>query len=724
MTTTPRLLKSQTQVNFSDAASPQLDGQVTFLSDGGYVVAWTNSSNTYNTAGSAIVAQRYDALGNKVGGDPLHGGEVKISQFSTSGNQFAPAIATLANGNVAVAYVSLNLGDNDIYVRVFNSSLNSPTQKNIDVTASQTVDPSLTAFADGSYVVSYTLDNGGGNKDIVAKIVSNTGFVGAPITVNDNGTLDTDFSALATLSNNNFVDVWQRNVSGDHDIYFSIYTSAGAPVISVAPVTGGFSTFEETDPDVAALRDGGFVVVWTDGAGDASGSGIRATIMSNTGANVAPDFLVNTTQDGQQNEANVVGLRDGGFLVTWEDDNAFLIRSQRFDALGHKIGAEFTVRGTGPLGTDSPEAAVLADGHIAYAFSDFSNDADVATSIWTTGWNAVARGDFNGDGTDDVLWQNAIGNTAEWLMSPGSGIANDPATPAAPGWSAVASGDFNGDGTDDILWRNDATGSTAEWLMAPTGGVGTLLSAPPVGGWNLIASGDFNGDGTDDLMWQNAGTGATSEWLMAGGGVASNPFTPAAPGWNVVATGDFNNDGTADLMWKHAGTGATSEWLMAPTGGVGTLLGTPAAPGWNVVATGDFNNDGTADLMWKHAATGSTAEWLMAPTGGVGSLLSAPPVGGWNLIASGDFNGDGTDDLMWQNAATGATSEWLMAGGSVASNPFTPAAPGWDVVATGDFNGDATIDLMWQSALNGATAEWLMAPGAGGVGAFVSTLTM
>ena len=46
------------------------------------------------------------------------------------------------------------------------------------------------------------------------------------------------------------------------------------------------------------------------------------------------------------------------------------------------------------------------------------------------------------------------------------------------------------------------------------------------------------------------------------------------------------------------------------------------------------------------------------------------------------------------------------------------------MVATGDFNGDATIDLMWQSALNGATAEWLMAPGAGGVGAFVSTLTM
>ena len=146
---------------------------------------------------------------------------------------------------------------------------------------------------------------------------------------------------------------------------------------------------------------------------------------------------------------------------------------------------------------------MLSDGRIAYAIGDFSTgDLDVMTSIWTTGWNAVATGDFNHDGVKDILWQNAAGTTSEWLMSPSGGVAGVPFTPAVPGWSVVAGGDFNGDGTDDILWRNDATGTTAEWLMAPTGGVATMLNTLPAAGWNMIGSGDFNGDGTDDLMWQ------------------------------------------------------------------------------------------------------------------------------------------------------------------------------------------------------------------------------
>jgi hypothetical protein len=88
-------------------------------------------------------------------------------------------------------------------------------------------------------------------------IVSSDGNVGAPIPVKDNGTLDAGFSQLATLSNNNFVDAWQQ-VAGNPGIYFSIYTSAGAPVITDQLVVGG----NETDPDVAALAGGGFVVAW------------------------------------------------------------------------------------------------------------------------------------------------------------------------------------------------------------------------------------------------------------------------------------------------------------------------------------------------------------------------------------------------------------------------------------------------------------------------------
>jgi hypothetical protein len=106
MTATPRSVKSLTQVNTTDTLA-QIDGQVALLNDGGYVVVWTDSSLTYNSSGTAIVGQRYDAFGSKVGG------EVKISQFS-SGDQLSPAITALPNGNVAIAFVDTSAGNLDL----------------------------------------------------------------------------------------------------------------------------------------------------------------------------------------------------------------------------------------------------------------------------------------------------------------------------------------------------------------------------------------------------------------------------------------------------------------------------------------------------------------------------------------------------------------------------------------------------------------------------------
>ena len=92
------------------------------------------------------------------------------------------------------------------------------------------------------------------------------------------------------------------------------------------------------------------------------------------------------------------------------------------------------------------------------------------------GWNLIASGDFNADGTDDLMWQNAAtGATSEWLMA-GGGVASNPFTPAAPDWDVVATGDFNGDGMVDLMWQNALNGATAEWLMAPGGGVGAFVA--------------------------------------------------------------------------------------------------------------------------------------------------------------------------------------------------------------------------------------------------------
>jgi FG-GAP-like repeat len=112
--------------------------------------------------------------------------------------------------------------------------------------------------------------------------------------------------------------------------------------------------------------------------------------------------------------------------------------------------------------------------------------------------------DFNGDGDADILWQNANGQAAIWLMN-GTTPISQPAVGASPGssWHIVGAGDFNGDGKSDILWQN-TSGQAAIWLMNGTTPISEpLVGANPGPSWHIVGTGDFNGAGDADILWQN-----------------------------------------------------------------------------------------------------------------------------------------------------------------------------------------------------------------------------
>lgn len=75
-------------------------------------------------------------------------------------------------------------------------------------------------------------------------------------------------------------------------------------------------------PALAPLKQGDFVVVWTDHSGrggDASGSGIKGKVFGPGGNTVQDEFLVNTETKGDQSAAAAAGLVDGGFVISWRD---------------------------------------------------------------------------------------------------------------------------------------------------------------------------------------------------------------------------------------------------------------------------------------------------------------------------------------------------------------------------------------------------------------------
>ena len=96
------------------------------------------------------------------------------------------------------------------------------------------------------------------------------------------------------------------------------------------------------------------------------------------------------------------------------------------------------------------------------------SEASPATVAPSTNWVIEGVGDFNDDGKSDILWQNSgSGEVYVWLMN-GTTIASQTAVQyVAPssGWVIEGVGDFNDDGTADILWRNTSSGEVYVWLI-------------------------------------------------------------------------------------------------------------------------------------------------------------------------------------------------------------------------------------------------------------------
>ncbi|OYU35315.1 MAG: hypothetical protein CFE35_10035 [Novosphingobium sp. PASSN1] len=93
----------------TETAGYQYNPTITGLSNGGFVVAWNDTSGTLGDAdGTSIKAQVFDAVGAKVGGEFLVNAD-------SMGDQYSPVVAGLSNGGFAVTWYDASgaLSDDD-----------------------------------------------------------------------------------------------------------------------------------------------------------------------------------------------------------------------------------------------------------------------------------------------------------------------------------------------------------------------------------------------------------------------------------------------------------------------------------------------------------------------------------------------------------------------------------------------------------------------------------
>ena len=255
------------------------------------------------------------------------------------------------------------------------------------------------------------------------------------------------------------------------------------------------------------------------------------------------------------------------------------------------------------------------------------NDANALHSV-ANDWRAVGTGDFNGDGRDDILWRSDMGALSNWLGTATGGFVNNDANAFAQAdtsWTVIGTADLNGDGRDDILWQND-NGFLSNWLGTASGGFvvndanALTQYAPSV---HIAGTGDFNGDGRDDLLYRlDSGLVGIIRGTPNGhfdeGFDWDTLYRQAQANWQIVGTGDFNGDGRDDILWR-SDTGQVSNWLSSAqetfiVNDANALIQVPT--NWRVVATGDYNGDGRDDILWRNSDTGALSNWLGTPSGG------------------------------------------------------------------------------------------------------------
>jgi len=372
--------------------SNQFEPSITALADGRFVVAWTDASATGgDTSGYAIRAQVFNADGNKAGTEFL----VNTTVASV---QFEPSITALADGRFVVSWTDLSATGGDtsgsaIRAQVFDadgSKAGAEVLVNTTVASSQYAS-SITALADGRFVVAWTDDSATSAlftlTDIRAQVFNADGSkAGAEFLVNTETFSHQGQPSITALADGRFVVSWtdQSGFTGDtsgHALRAQVFNADGSKAGAEFPVNT--TTFNsQVDSSITALADGRFVVAWSDVSatgGDTSSVAIRAQVFDAGGSKAGAEFLVNTTVAGTQVEPSITALADGRFVVAWTDQSATggdtsasAVRAQVFNANGSKAGAEFLVNTTVVGSQSQSSITALADGRFVVSWSDFS----------------------------------------------------------------------------------------------------------------------------------------------------------------------------------------------------------------------------------------------------------------------------------------------------------------------------------------------------------------
>ncbi len=314
----------EAQVN-SHTPADQADGVVAGVKKASWFAAWESVDQDAASLGedqsTGIYMQRYRANGKP------DGGEMRVN-VETMLDQTDVALAGLGGKAIAAAWVSQDQdGDGTgIYARLFK--------------------------ADGT---------------------PKTG----DILVNDDVLGDQAEPAIAGLSGDGVAVAFRTPDADGTGIAMRLFDKSGNAKGKMKRVNTETAE-DQTEPAIAGLKNGDFIVSWSSHKQDGAQTGIFAQRFTAKGKARGGEIQVNTTTEMAQAQSHITALTDGGFLISWhsqgQDGSGSGVYAQRFIAKGKAKGVEFRVNQTVKHDQTEPALTTLPDGSVIAAWTSDRQD--------------------------------------------------------------------------------------------------------------------------------------------------------------------------------------------------------------------------------------------------------------------------------------------------------------------------------------------------------------
>lgn len=307
-------------------------------------------------------------------------GEVVQASSTTVSYHYTPNITFLNSGESVVVWRA-----GDIFAQRFGLS-GHPVGEAIQVSTDDRYShnsPTVLANGDGGFSVYW---NSLGSEGGFSRHFNDEGqLLSEPVELTDSTLGDKRNLVVAQLSDGSRILVWQAGSNVSYDVYAQRLASDGE-LLGAQFQVNTTSDGNQTNPDVAVLADGSFVVVWQSGDNlDRRTPGVYAQRFDVDAKPLGNEFRINSAGKDGQSFPSTVGLSGGGFVIAWQslyqDGSQLGIFARLYTGAGEPLGDEFQVNTYAQNSQALPRLTALDNGGFVVAWLSIGQD-DGTTAVY------------------------------------------------------------------------------------------------------------------------------------------------------------------------------------------------------------------------------------------------------------------------------------------------------------------------------------------------------